>query len=147
MTKVTVTQDIDAPVEVVFRTVTDIENLPNTNEAIVRIDFLSEKRSGVGTRFKETRKMGKKEHVTELEITEFEENRHARMVADSHGTVWDTVFTVQPRGDGAHLEIAMDARAHKLLPKILNPIFKGMFRKGMQKHVQALAEYCEAQKA
>jgi hypothetical protein len=31
-----------------------------------------------------------------------------------------------------------------LMPKLMNPFFKGMFRKGIVKHLDALASYCES---
>ena len=145
MTQVSVSKTIAAPVPVVFRAISDVENLPATNPDIVGVEFLSAQRAGVGTRFRETRAMGSKQNVTELEITEYVENERVRMVADSHGTVWDTVFTVTPDSAAARLEIVMDARAHKLLPKLLNPIFKGLFRKGLAKHIDAVGAWCEAQ--
>ena len=144
MSKVSVNELIDAPVETVFRAITDIEKLPETNPDIVSVEFLSEKRNGVGTRFRETRRMGKSEHVTELDVTEYVENERARMVADSHGTVWDTVFTTQPEDGKTRLEIHMDARPHKLLPKLMNPLMKGFFKKGIEKHMQSFREYCES---
>ena len=143
MTRVTVRASIDAPVEVVFAAVTDIENLPATNPDIAKIEFLGERRSGVGTRFRETRMMKGKPAVTDLEVTEFVENERARMVTDSHGTVWDTLFTVRATGGETELTIAMDARPHKLLPRVMVPIFKGMFRKGMVGHVEQVKAYCE----
>lgn len=144
MTKVEVHSKIDAPVEVVFRAVTDIANLPATNPAIVGIEFLTEQRSGVGTRFRETRRMKKKEMVTELEVTEHEPNRRARMVADSHGTVWDTVFEFREIGGATEFTIAMDARPHAFLPKLLTPVFKGLFRRGIAKHMEEFKTYCES---
>ena len=37
----------------------------------------------------------------------------------------------------------MEARAHKLLPKLLNPLMKGLYKKGLEKHLNALKIYCE----
>ncbi len=144
MTTVAVSREIAAPADVVFRAVAEVENLPKSNPDVVDVEFLSESRTGLGTRFVESRRMGKKLHKTELEITEHVENQKVRMVADSHGTVWDTLFTVSPAGEKTRLEIKMDARPHKLLPKLLNPLFKGMFRKGMAKYIDQIAAYCEA---
>ena len=93
--------------------------------------------------FRETRRMKSKEMVTELEVTEYELNNYVRMVADSHGTVWDSLFTVKPSGEGTEITITMDARAHKLLPKLLNPVFKGLFRRGLEKHMDGFKAYCE----
>jgi uncharacterized protein YndB with AHSA1/START domain len=143
MTTITSRRIIAAPIATVFGMVTDIENSPETNADVVAVEFLTESRSGVGTRFRETRSMNGKEHVTELEVTEFVENEHVRMVADSHGTIWDTVFTVRPSGAQTELEIKMDARAQKLLPKLMNPLMKGFFKKGIEGHVDAVRDHCE----
>jgi len=80
----------------VFKAISDIANLPNVVPEIERIEFLSECVSGAGTRFRETRRMLGKENVTEPEVTEYVENDRVRMVAGSHGTVWDSVFVVAP---------------------------------------------------
>ena len=144
MPTVTVSRLISAPVDVVFRAVSDIERLPETNPDYLAVEFLSDQRAGAGTRFNVTMRAGKKEQVYEQEITEFDENRSVRMVNDSHGTVWDTLFAVAPEGDGTRLTLTMDARAHALVPRLLNPIMKGFFRKGMAKYVAAVAEYCES---
>ncbi len=142
MTRIIARRTINAPADQIFAAVADIENLPRTNADIKSIEFLTEQRSGTGTRFRETRVMKGREHITELEVTEYQPGERVRMVADSHGTVWDTVFTVSPAGE---LTLAMDARAHKLLPRLLNPLFKGMFRKGIEKHLDALKTHLEAQ--
>ena len=144
MTRITVRREIAASPEVVFRTITDVEGMPDANPDVVRVEFLSEQRSGVGTRFRETRRMEKKEMDTDLEVTEFDPPARARMVTDSHGTVWDTTFRVRPTDRGCELEIAMDARPHALLPRIMNPLMRPVFRKGMEKHLVHLARYCEA---
>ncbi len=144
MTRVTVSRTIAAPVATVFKAITDIEHLPDSNPDVVRIEFLSDTRSGAGTRFRETRSSKGKEMVTELEVTEQVENEYARFVSDAGGTVWDTLFTVRPAGDRTELEIQLDARAYKLLPKIMIPlIVKGMVRKGMETHIDSLRAYCE----
>lgn len=144
MTTVTVSRTINASPDVVFQVVSDIPNLPETNPDIVSIEFFTESQTGLGTRFRETRRMGKKQMDTDLEITKYVENDHVRMVTDSHGTVWDTLFTVRPNGDQTDLTLVMDARPHKMLPRILNPLMKGMFRKGIEKHLDVVKAYCEA---
>ncbi|MEL6906432.1 MAG: SRPBCC family protein [Planctomycetota bacterium] len=142
MTRIAVERAIDAPPEVVFAAVADIEHLPDVSEDVVGIEFLTEQRFGVGTRFRETRRMGKRTMDTDLEVTEYDPPHRVRMVTDSHGTVWDTVFRITETAGGAHLEIDMDARPHALLPRIMNPLMKPMFRRGMQKHIDTLAEHC-----
>ena len=145
MTRVAVRRSIEAPVETVFRAVSEIEHFPTIQPDVVAIEFLTGSRTGLGTRFRETRRQGKREMVTELEVTEHLDNERVRMVTDSHGTVWDTLFEVRPSGAHSELEITMDARPHKLLPRIMNPLMKGFFRKGMNTFIDLLRDHCEAQ--
>ncbi|MEM8712741.1 MAG: SRPBCC family protein, partial [Planctomycetota bacterium] len=55
-----------------------------------------------------------------------------------HGTIWDSVFTLEPQGPGTMVRIAMDARAQKWLPRVLNPLMRPLFRKGLIDHLDAL---------
>jgi len=143
MTRITVNRIILAPIESVFSAVADIENLPGTNPDIVKIEFLTDQKSGHGTRFRETRLMNNKESVTDLEITEYSENEHIRMVAESHGTVWDSVFSFHREGDATELTLVMDAHTKNFFLKIMNFLMKSFFKKGLEKHVDALKNYCE----
>ncbi len=111
---------------------------------IVSVEFLTEQRKGVGTRFRETRLMGKRKASTELEVTEYVENERIRLVSDQGGTIWDTVFTVQsaPAG-GVELKMVMDANAYKLAAKLFNPLIKRMIAKFIEKDMDAVKSYCE----
>lgn len=145
MTTLTVERTIHAPVERVFRAVTDIGALPSTNPDILRIEFLSERRTGVGTRFRETRRMGKKgEHVTELEVTEYTEGAHARMVTRDPGTVWDTCFGFDPTPEGTRLTLRMEARAKSFGSRFALGLFKPLIRRGIEKHLTQLGAHCES---
>jgi uncharacterized protein YndB with AHSA1/START domain len=144
MIRIAVAKDIAASPEVVFRAVSDFENLPNTNAEVIRIEFLGEQREGLGTRFRDVRMQGKKEMPTDLEVTEFEDNVRMRCVADTHGTIWDTLFEVTPTAKGAELRLTMDATPQKLLAKVMVPIMQGLFKKGMVGHLDSVAAYCES---
>ena len=87
--------------------------------------------------------MGKREAATELEVTEYVPNNHVRLVADAGGTVWDTVFTTKPDGDAVTLTMVMDARAYKLLSKLLNPLLKGMIKKHIESDMDMVKAHCE----
>lgn len=143
MTRTTITRNIAAPVELVFRTIADISNYSEVIPQIVGFEMVSGDKPAVGTRFRETRLMKGKEMTTELEITEYLENDRIRMVADSHGTVWDTLFTVKQGQGQTELNITMEARAHKLLPKLINPFIKGMIRNLIAKDMDAVKAHCE----
>ncbi|HVH99764.1 MAG TPA: SRPBCC family protein [Enhygromyxa sp.] len=143
MASIVVTRLISAPVEAVFDAVAHIDRFSQVVPDIVRVEYVSEQKRGVGTRFRETRRMNGKEATVELAVTEYVENDRVRLVADSHGTVWDTLFTVAPSGGGTVLTMTMDAKAHKLLPKLLNPLIKGMVRKGVEQDMDAVKAFCE----
>ncbi len=143
MTRVIVIREIEANPELVFKTINDFENLPQVVPEIDTIKFLSEMKSGVGTRFRETRIMKGKPSATELEVVEFEKNKRLRIIADSHGTLWDSTYSLNDLESGCELILTMDAKAHRLLLKMLNPLFKHLFKKGLKNHMDAVKRYCE----
>lgn len=145
MTQTTITRIIDAPIDIVFNTVADISQFTEAIPHIVNVEFLTESKTGIGTRFRETRVMKGKEVATELEVTEYVENDRVRMVADSHGTVWDSLFTVNSENGQTSLTLTMDARAYKFLPRLMNPLIKGMIAKAVAMDMDMVKEYCEGQ--
>ncbi len=143
MAKSSTSVHINAPVERVFSAVTDIENFPQRAESITKVEFLSDEKSGVGTKFRETRTMGKKEASATLEITEYVENESVRFVSDEGGTIWDTIFTLKPFGDGTQMDVEMDARPYKLFSRIVTPLMIGVIGKYVKKDMDELKEWCE----
>ena len=143
MPSVTVTRAIEAPADVVFRTVADIGRFSEAVPHIVNVEFLSELRSGVGTRFRETRVMNGREASTELEVTEYVENDHVRIVSEAGGTVWDTVFTVSPAADGTELTMVMDARPQTLSARLAVPLMLRMVKGAVAQDMDAVKAFCE----
>jgi len=141
MTRFSVTRTIDAPIDLVFQTVSDINHYSKAVPHIVNVEILSDIKLGVGTRFRETRLMNGKEVTTELEVTEFVENDHIRIVADSHGTVWDSIFTVNSADSHTELLLTMDAKAYQFLPKLINPLVKRIIIKGLEKDMDAVKTF------
>ncbi len=134
---------IAAPVETVFDAIAHPENFERVAPQLKRIEFLSETRRGTGTSFRETRVMKGRETVTQLEITEYAENDRVRMVTDSHGTVWDTLFTVAPDGDGTRLTLSMDARPHVWSQKLMVPLIRKMVARAVEDDMQGVKSWCE----
>lgn len=143
-TRVQVSRAIAAPAAEVFQLIADVERMPENFPEVVRVKMLNDIRAAPGARFVETRSHRGREMETELEIAEYDHDRSIRMVADSHGTIWDTRFELRPEGGRTRLTMTMDAKPHAWLPRILNPIMKGMFRRGMQGHLDAVAQKLES---
>ncbi len=99
MKPIRTTRTINAPLEKVFSTLADIRQFSQAIPHITDVQILSAQQQGLGTRFRETRIMKGKEFQTELVVTEYVENERIRLVANAHGTIWDSTFTVQPAGD------------------------------------------------
>ncbi|HEY6854241.1 MAG TPA: SRPBCC family protein, partial [Gemmatimonadales bacterium] len=130
MPRWTVVKQIAAPVDVVFRTVADVAQFAKAVPNVVKVEFLSDGKTGPGTRFRETRLMKGKEQTTELEVIEYVANEHVRLVTpvDEHGFVWDSVFAVQARGGGTLLTLTMDARTERLIGKMILVFIGGMLQ-------------------
>ena len=143
MHEITIRRRIDAPLDLVFRTVAEIDNFRRAVPHIVDVEFLGDQRVGVGTRFRETRRVGSHEATTELEVTEYETDRHVRLVADSHGTVWDSIFRVRQVGGQCELEMVMEARPHQLVAKLTVPMAMKSVAKTIEKDLDAVQSYCE----
>lgn len=143
MSQTNVIRLIDAPVDKVFAVVSDISQYSKAIPHLINIEFLSEQRTGVGTRFRETRVMKKREVSTELEVTEYIENEKVRLVSDEGGTIWDTVFTFTEDNGMTHLKMSMDAKAYKFLARLINPMIKGMIKKAIESDMDEVKKYCE----
>jgi len=141
-----ITKRIDAPLELVFQTIADIRNFSKAVTHIVNVEFLTSKQTGIGTKFRETRLMNGKEASTILEVTEYEENKRIRMVSDTHGTIWDSLFVVETDGNCTVIYFQMEATTKNWFKNLLNVLFKGIIAKAIEKDMDAVKEYCEKQK-
>ena len=144
MSQFSAKRNIAAPVDRVFETVAHIENFQKAVSHITDVEFLSETRSGVGTRFRETRLMRGREATTELEVTEYTPNERVRLVSDAGGTIWDTVFTVQASNGGTELSMEMEGKPYRLTSRLVNPLISGMVGRAVESDMDAVKAYCEA---
>ena len=145
MTRTTVRRTIRAPVEAVFDTISDISRLSEAVPHLVRVEFLTESRVGLGTRFRETRRMGKREVSTVLEFTEYVKNDRVRLVSDAGGTVWESLLTVTPvhGGESTRLDLVMEARPYRLLARVFVPLMKGVVAKAVEGDMDAVKGWVE----
>ncbi len=139
----TSSRQIKAPLDVVFQAITDIEKFPEKNPDIVKVELLSDQKTGVGAKFRETRRMNDREGSTVIECTEYVENDRVRFVADQGGAIWDSVYVVKPHGEVTDLMLAMEARPHKLVAKIIVPFIIGAVGKAVEQDMDAVKTYCE----
>ncbi|MCA9057558.1 MAG: SRPBCC family protein [Planctomycetaceae bacterium] len=139
----TASRMIQAPLEDVFATIADIRNFSEAVDDIVSVEFLTEQQSGVGTRFRETRRMNGRENTTELEVTEYVFNDRIRLISVAGGTVWDTIFTVRSVENKTELRLVMDAKPQHLLAKVMIRLVRKMVNRFLQADMDAVQRYCE----
>jgi len=143
MKSITLTRTIIAPIEDVFRTVADIRQFSQAISYITNVEFLSEQKTGVGTRFRETRLMRGREALAVLEVTEHAENDRIRLVCDMHGTVWDTVFTVRDMGGQVELLMVMEARARKWVSGLMTTLSGALILKAVESDMDTVKVSCK----
>ena len=127
-----VTRQINAPQELVFETVSNAIEFSKILPHSLSVEFLTEHQTGLGARFKETRQMGKQQHVTELEVTEYDSPNRVRMLNEDPVADWDTTYTLTEKDGGTELKVVMECTPKKLIPGIFIRLFWGKVDKAMQ---------------
>ncbi|MYH48229.1 MAG: hypothetical protein F4151_01535 [Gammaproteobacteria bacterium] len=144
MSRTEIQRTIAAPANKVFAAVADVRHFSRAVEHIERVEFLSDTRTGLGTRFRETRVMRGREATVELEITEFAPPERVRFLSEAGGVKWDTVFTVVAGRDrNTRLMLVMEATPLTFPARLMVPLMKGMVRKAIAADMDAVKAYCE----
>ncbi len=143
MPTVKASRTINAPRQEVFEVTAHIERYSQVVPAIIDVEFLSDQKTGAGTRFRETRQMGKRSASTVLEVTEYKRPEMVRIVSDEGGTIWDTVYTYESVAGGTDLTMTMDVRPYKLLAKLMTPFITRVVGKAVEGDMDAVKSYCE----
>lgn len=99
--QVTVERRIAAPADRVWAALTDIEHGADVIKGIDRIEMLGEGPFGVGTRWRETRRMLGKEATEEMWVTESEPGTRYVVEAESRGMHYTSEFLLTPQGEDA----------------------------------------------
>ena len=127
----------------VFRTVADPEEFQRAIPGGSQVEYLTPSRTGVGVKFRATRLMKGKPTTFEQEVTEFVPNEKIRLVNITHGTVWDSTFSVRAESGGTVLTLTMDARAEQLLARVMTRLIAGILQKALDTDMDAVKAYCE----
>ena len=143
----TFTRSIGASREEVFHTVADIDQFARAIPQITDVEILSDVDSGVGTRFRETREWKGRQMSTELEVTEYVDGERVRVISESGGTLWDSVYTVSSDDGRTRLRLVMVARPRNILARLVNIFIARMVKSAIERDMDAVKAYCEAGRA
>lgn len=149
MPRVTVCQTVAAPPAAVFAAYADFAHAADRIADILRVEVLTPGPVGVGTRFKETRKMFGKEATETMEVVAFDPPAGYELRAARGGTEYRTRFTFTPDGAGTRVEAEFRARPVALWAKPFTPLLylmRGFLRKCLARDLDQMRAFVEGRK-
>ena len=151
-----ISRAIDATPQAVFSDLADASNLVQMIDEVTLIEFTTDKRSGLGSRFVETRvPAGFAGLIGKLfwpggvkfaiECTGFVENECVVYSANSMGIRFDSVFTVSAMDslDRAQLEMRTEMRPQGLLGKLILPSVRLASASQLTRDIDGIKAYCD----
>ena len=101
----------------------------------------------MGLRWIETREFYGKEATEEMEISELENNKYYKVLAESHGAKYETVLNFAEEGGGTKMEMIFTSNPQGLIAKIMSfmmgPIMKKTMIKCLEDDLESIKKYCE----
>ncbi len=147
MSAIHVSTTIKAPLERVFAVFADLEGAADVIEGIMKLEILTDGPVGVGTRWRETRLMFKKEATEEMEITAFDPPNGYKVEAQSHGSQYLSEFKFTPKDDGVEAVMSFEAKPLTLMARIMGfimaPMMRGFMVKCLEKDLDDLKRHLE----
>ncbi|MEZ5116139.1 MAG: SRPBCC family protein [Candidatus Nanopelagicales bacterium] len=133
MDPVTVSRHVEAPPEVVWELTTDIAGSPRTLTGVVRVEMLTEPPFRVGTRWRETRVMMRREATEEMWVTEIDPGTSYTVEAESNGMHYRTVVTVAASpGGGTDLAMTFSGTPTHVVSRVLGAIMNPFVRRSIE---------------
>lgn len=147
MTTVHHSDHIDAPQHEVFEVCSDFAHAAERIEDIQHIEVLTPGPIGVGTRFRETRRMFGKDASEEMTVRVFDPPNRYVVTAASHGSEFTTTFRFTPEGSGTRVDVEFQSKPISFGAKLMSPLMflmSGMLRKCLAKDVSDLKRFLES---
>ncbi len=141
MAQLTIEKHIDAPREVVFDTALDLQSAAENIRGIQKLEVLTDGPVGIGTRFRETRVMFKKEATEIMEIVVMERPSRYVLKAESHGSKYLTSYDLEEVDSGTRLTMNFSSEPQTIAAKVLGVVFSlmmGAMRKAVEKDLDDL---------
>jgi len=141
----TITQRIDAPLDVAFEVFTDFEHGADRIPSIVKTEMLTDGPVGIGTRWRETRRAGAGTATEELEIVRFEANEGYVVECESNGCKFTSACVLFKDGYGTKVEVALDIEPRTWSARLRLYFVLVMIRKEFKRDLDSLAEAASAE--
>ena len=148
--QIDVNREIGAPAARVWEIITDLPNSPAVMSAITRVDILEgADQFGVGTRWRETRTMFGREASEVMSVSALDPGRSYTVLAESHGTRYESTFEVIPAGEHAcvlRMTFAGEPTSpvSRVMSATVGRLFAGATRKAVEQDLADIAAAAEA---
>ena len=144
---------IDADPEAVFATVAHGGRHGEAIPEVESVDFVSEETMGVGAQFRENRdwtavqvlfaKLARL-HRNVVSCIEYEPHRRVRYMSDGAGTLWHSIYTLTPLGEGrTRLELRLEIRPKNPLGRWLPQLMKAPLQASTEADFKAIKRHIE----
>ncbi|MEU9773602.1 MULTISPECIES: SRPBCC family protein [unclassified Streptomyces] len=148
---IVVEQLVQAPPGPVWEAMTDIDSWEEVLTGVDRVQVLTPGGFGVGTRWRETRRMLGAEGTEEMAVTACEPPERYVVEADSHGTHYVSEFLLLTAGEGATtvrmtFSAALPDGPRGLLARLLGPIGARAARRAIARDLADMARAAEARR-
>ncbi len=145
---VSVSIDINASAQEVWRVITDIEHSPNTINGIEKIEILQQPTDSlIGLKWRETRTMFGKEATEVMWITDAMENKYYQTRAESHGSVYISKLMITQANAGIVLSMVFDGQAQsfgaRLMYGVMGFMLKNATKKALMQDLQDIKRAVE----
>lgn len=144
-------REIAAAPETVWALITDIDRSAEVISAITAVERLDAGEGfGVGTRWKETRRLFGREASEEMRVTAVDEGRSYTVEADGNGVHYVSVMTVTPRDGGSRLAMSLEGEPTSFVARIgaiFGKLFEGQTRKMLAADLDDIARAAEERDA
>lgn len=137
MDPLVVTRRTSAGTDRLWAVATDLARADQTMSAILAVDVLTPPPFGVGTRWRETRRMMKREATEEMWVTDVEPGRSYTAEAESGGAHYVMRFacTPSPTG-GSDVTMTFVARPTGRLGRVLSAVMAPLSRRQLREQLE-----------
>jgi uncharacterized protein YndB with AHSA1/START domain len=134
---------LNRPVDQVFGYLVDSRNLTAWQSNLISIQLLTEGPLRVGTRFREVRRLGRRESEIQGEVTAFEPNKRfeTKTITEPHVTV---SYFFEPDNGGTRLHYKFVMHTSGFM-RLLEPLIVGSVRKETRADLETLKRILERQ--
>jgi hypothetical protein len=135
--------DVHRPPAQVFEALTTLDNAGKWMPGFVEIEKLTPGPFGVGTRWREVRKVSGQRAEEVFEVTEHQPPSRLGVKFPSKVAPGDAMYSITPMPGGTTVRLDMDVRI-KGIARLFSPLFTSMMKSQIRKDMDALKAYVES---